>query len=192
VLACEALRIEPTLPDKLEAAHALPLGLADKVFLRIDEPHDFPAEARLFGATDRVATASYHLRPFGRPVIEGYFGGRFAEELEDKDALAAFAIEQIAGLLGETMRKRLQPLAASAWRRDPFARGSYSYARIGHADARAALAASIDDRLFFAGEACSRHDFSTAHGAFRTGIRAADEVVSALAGRGIERRAVTG
>ena len=191
IIAGEALRIEPTLPDKLDAAHALPLGLADKLFLRIDEPDDFPAETRLFGATDRVATGSYHLRPFGRPLIEGYFGGRFAQELEDEDAFASFAIDQIASLLGENMRKRLHPLAASAWRRDPFARGSYSYAKVGHADARAVLAAPVDNRLFFAGEACSLNDFSTAHGAYRTGVKAADEVLAALAGRAVHRRAGT-
>ncbi|MFL5000735.1 MAG: flavin monoamine oxidase family protein [Xanthobacteraceae bacterium] len=191
VLACGALRIEPALPDKLEAAHALPLGLADKLFLRVDEPHDFPAEARLFGATDRVTTGSYHLRPFGRPVIEGYFGGDFAQELENEDAFASFAIEQIAALLGNNMRKRLHPLAASAWRRDPFARGSYSYTKVGHGHARAALAAPVDDRLFFAGEACSLNDFSTAHGAYRTGAKAADDVMRILSGSATERRAGT-
>ena len=30
----------------------------------------------VFGHTDRVATAGYHLRPFGWPMIEAYFGGR--------------------------------------------------------------------------------------------------------------------
>jgi len=84
--------------------------------------------------------------------------------------------------MGNDIRKRLHSLAASAWSRDPFARGSYSYAEVGHADARAVLAASVDGRLFFAGEACSRHHFSTAHGAYRTGLDAADGVVWALTG----------
>ena len=44
----------------------------------------------------------------------------------------------------------------------------------GKADCGAALAAPVDGRLFFAGEACSRNDFSTAHGAFLTGVAAAD------------------
>ena len=182
VIASEALRFVPALPQKLAAAHALPLGLADKVFLRVDDPRDLPTAARLFGATDRVATGSYHLRPFGRPLIEGYFGGRLAEELEHagESGFAAFAIDQIAKQLGADIRKRLHPLAASAWRRDPFAGGSYSYAKVGHSDARGALAAAVDGRLFFAGEACSRHDFSTAHGAYRTGVQAADDAARAL------------
>jgi hypothetical protein len=35
------------------------------------------------------------------------------------------------------------------------------------------LAAPVNNRLFFAGEACSQHDYSTAHGAFLTGVAAA-------------------
>jgi monoamine oxidase len=175
VIAADAITFTPALPDKVAAAHALPLGLADKLFLRLDAPDDFPPETRIVGATDRAATATYHLRPFGRPLVEVYFGGAFARELEAQaDGFAQFARAQLAALLGADAAKRIHPLAASAWGRDPFARGAYSYARIGHADARAALAAPVDERLFFAGEACSRHDFSTAHGAYRTGVAAAE------------------
>jgi monoamine oxidase len=65
------------------------------------------------------------------------------------------------------------------WGADPFARGSYSYALPGMADCRAALAAPVDGRLFFAGEACSRGDFSTAHGGWNTGVSAAEQVIAA-------------
>jgi monoamine oxidase len=185
-LACEALQFTPRLPDKLEAAYALPLGANDKVFLRVDDSVELPVGIRLFGAVDRAATGSYHLRPFGSPIIEGYFGGELARELEQagEGAFARFAIDQIAALMGNDLRKRLHPIAASAWSRDPFARGSYSYAEVGHADARAALAAPVDERLFFAGEACSAHDFSTAHGAYRTGVAAAERAIAALTKKG--------
>jgi monoamine oxidase len=33
--------------------------------------------------------------------------------------------------------------------------------------------------LFFAGEACSVHDFSTAHGGWHTGVSAAEQVIAA-------------
>jgi hypothetical protein len=36
----------------------------------------------------------------------------------------------------------------------------------------------VDDRLFFAGEACSQHDYSTAHGAYLTGVAAAEQVIA--------------
>jgi monoamine oxidase len=76
--------------------------------------------------------------------------------------------------------KRLHPIAASAWARDPHAQGSYSHAKPGRADARQVLAAPVDRRLFFAGEACSSEDFSTAHGAYRSGVGAAEQVIAAL------------
>jgi monoamine oxidase len=59
--------------------------------------------------------------------------------------------------------------------------GAYSYALPGHASARQALARPFDQRLFFAGEATHADEYSTAHGAHDTGIRAASEVIAALA-----------
>ncbi|HWU12843.1 MAG TPA: FAD-dependent oxidoreductase, partial [Caulobacter sp.] len=61
-----------------------------------------------------------------------------------------------------------------------WARGSYSHALPGRAGERAVLAAPVDGRLFFAGEASSPNAFSTAHGAWETGERAAREVLAAL------------
>jgi monoamine oxidase len=49
----------------------------------------------------------------------------------------------------------------------------------GKADCRADLATPVDDRLFFAGEACSKSGYSTAHGAYLTGIAAAERVIAA-------------
>jgi monoamine oxidase len=53
----------------------------------------------------------------------------------------------------------------------------------GKADCRDMLAAPVDDRVFFAGEACSRSDYSTAHGAYLTGVGAADLAIAARRGR---------
>jgi len=178
LIADEAIRFFPALPAKVGAARGLPLGLADKVMLALDEPEALPKDGNLRGATMRTAMGSYHLRPFGQPSIEGYFGGRFAQELEDagEGALAAQSIDEIVALLGSDYRRKLKPLAASRWAHDPFARGSYSHAMPGCADCRAVLAAPVDGRLFFAGEATSPNFFSTAHGARDSGERAAREV----------------
>jgi monoamine oxidase len=42
------------------------------------------------------------------------------------------------------------------------------------------LAHPFEQRLFFAGEATDVHDYSTAHGAYDTGLRAAEEAIAAL------------
>jgi len=130
----------------------------------------------------RTAMGTYHIRPFGQPCIEGFFGGSFAQALEDAGdgALAAQSIDEIVALLGNDFRRKLTPLSESRWAHDPFARGSYSHALPGHTDARAVLAAPVDGRLFFAGEATSPNFFSTAHGARDSGERAAREVLASL------------
>jgi monoamine oxidase len=184
LIANETIRFHPALPAKVTAACGLPLGLADKVMLSLDDvgmlPNELPGDGSLRGATMRTAMGSYHLRPFGQPCIEGFFGGRFAQELEDagNGALAAQSIDEIVALLGSDFRRKLKPLSESRWAHDPFAHGSYSHALPGHAGDRAILAAPIDGRLFFAGEATSPNFFSTAHGARDSGARAAGEVMA--------------
>jgi monoamine oxidase len=183
LIADEAFGFRPALPAKVNAARGLPLGLADKVMLALDEPNALPAEGNLRGATMRTAMGTYHLRPFGQPCIEGFFGGRFARQLEDAGdgAFAAQSIDEIVTMLGNDFRRKLRPLSESRWAHDPFARGSYSHALPGHAGDRAVLAAPVDGRLFFAGEATSPNFFSTAHGARDSGERAAEEIVRSFA-----------
>ena len=183
LIADEAIRFHPALPAKVDAASGLPLGLADKVTIALDEPEALPKEGNLRAATMRTEMGTYHLRPFGQPCIEGFFGGRFARQLEDAGdgAITAAAIDEIVSLLGNDFRRKLKPLAESRWAHDPFARGSYSHALPGHAGDRAVLAAPVDGRLFFAGEATSPNFFSTAHGARDSGERAAKEVLQTLA-----------
>jgi monoamine oxidase len=185
LIAQEAIRFHPALPAKRDAAAGLPLGLADKVMLALDEPNDLPKDGNLRGAAMRTKMGTFHLRPFGQPCIEGFFGGRFAQELEDSGdgAFAAHSIDEIVAFLGNDYRRKLKPLRESRWAHDPFARGSYSHALPGHADQRAVLAAPVDGRLFFAGEATSPNFFSTAHGARDSGERAAREVLAAEAKR---------
>ena len=101
LIADEAIRFHPPLPAKVDAARGLPLGLADKVTLALDEPEALPKEGNLRAATMRTAMGTYHLRPFGQPCIEGFFGGRFAQSLEDAGPGALAAAEH--------QRDRLHP-----------------------------------------------------------------------------------
>jgi monoamine oxidase len=185
VLASEAIRFSPSLPDKVAAAAGLPLGDANKAWLAVSEPQRLPAEGHCFGRTDTAATAGYFLRPFGRPCVEAYFGGALARDLEGEGpgALTAFAIDELAGVLGSDMRRLLSPLIETTWSGDPFSLGAYSHALPGHAGDRAVLAAPVDGRIFFAGEATHPSYFSTAHGAWESGGRAAGEAIAALKGR---------
>jgi monoamine oxidase len=181
VLASGVIAFRPALDDKLHAAGHLPLGLADKLFFRIQRAEDFPKGAHLFGTINEL-TASYDVRPHGCPIIECYFGGSLAADLEKGGAAAfeCYAREQLTRQLGADVVANISAIVSTRWRADPFARGSYSHALPGHADDRFVLAAPVGDRLFFAGEACSPDFFSTAHGAYMTGVEAARQVVASL------------
>ncbi|MBN8942273.1 MAG: FAD-dependent oxidoreductase [Rhizobiales bacterium] len=181
-LAEQRIRFSPALDGKVEAAGHLPLGLADKAFFALSEPGSMAEGSHFFGRTDRAETASFHVRPYGRPFIEAFVGGRNARALETagEGAISAFALDELRGLMGSDFVKRLTPIAETGWLRDPWALGAYSHALPMHSGARAVLAAPTDDRLFWAGEATHPTVFSTAHGAWASGQRAAEEVLAAL------------
>jgi monoamine oxidase len=183
VLSSGAIAFDPAIDSHLDAAARLPLGLADKLFLGLGVGHGLEPDTHLIGDPRSATTGSYYIMPFGRPVIECYFGGEGAEAVEQAGLAAAFdfAAGQLAALLGNGIRGRLRPLIGSSWRRTDHVGGSYSHALPGHAPCRAILASPIDGRLFLAGEATHPTDYSTAHGAWQSGVRAAEEALAALA-----------
>jgi monoamine oxidase len=182
ILARGGIAFPDGADDHLHAAACLLLGRVDKLFLALADCDAVPPEAHLVGNPHTAETGSYYLRPFGRPVIECFYGGIIARQLEEEgDAgRAAFALQELAALLGGDIAGKLTPLAGSWWHKEPSIGGAYSYALPGHADKRAVLARPVNERLVFAGEACSAHDFTTVHGAWASGIAAADWVEQGL------------
>ena len=113
LIADEAIRFHPPLPAKVDAARGLPLGLADKVTLALDEPRG-AAERRQSARRHHAHRDGHlsHLRPFGQPCIEGFFGGRFAQSLEDAGDGALAAAEHRRDRLHP--RQRFSPQAEAA------------------------------------------------------------------------------
>ncbi|CAN5210640.1 NAD(P)/FAD-dependent oxidoreductase [soil metagenome] len=187
----ETIRIDPPVPTLIEAAQGAPLGLASKVHMTVETPEDFPADSQLWGRTDTAQTGGYHLRPFGRPMIEGYFGGDLAWglEAEGEAAFFDFAATEMSSLLGSSFRRRIAPVATSMWGAEPWSRGAYSHCLPGSGGARAVLKQPIEDRIFIAGEATAHAFYGTAHGAWMEGERAAVEALTAL---GIDPRETGG
>jgi monoamine oxidase len=71
-------------------------------------------------------------------------------------------------------------MQASGWTKSPFTLGAYSHIGIGDSNHdRKALARPVADKLFFAGEATSRKMYATVHGAYLSGLDAADDVLRA-------------
>ena len=182
VLAGGAVRLSPELDAWREAASRLPLGRNEKVFLEILGDSPFAPETHVMGTPRDAGSGSYVIRSFGWPVIECFLGGAGAEiiDVEGSSAGFAHAADELAALFGSDVRRKLRPLAASNWSRMSHVGGAYSHALPGHAGQRSVLAQPFDGRVFFAGEATHPFDYSTAHGAYASGVRAAEEAIAAL------------
>jgi monoamine oxidase len=173
----------PALPVEYgEAFDGLPLGVADKVFLQL-EPGALPYErsTHFVAGADTARTVSFTVRPAGHELVLAFFGGAYARELERDGALEAAARAELVRLFGADLGRRITRATATAWASDPWARGSYSAARPGFAHCRATLARPVAERVFFAGDACTRDTFGAIHGAWASGSAAAQQIVAALA-----------
>jgi len=185
VLAGDAIRLPAGTEPWREAAAALPLGRNEKVFLEIGRDPAFAPDSHAYGDLKDTRSASYSIRPNGWPVIEAFLGGEGARILEEEGPAAGFAYvsAQLVALFGSEVALAMRPLTATSWSRMASIGGAYSCALPGEAGARARLAQPFEDHLFFAGEATHPFDFTTAHGAHDSGVRAADEALAALHGR---------
>ena len=182
VLARDGLRFDPPLPAAhREAIEALPLGVCNKVFFRLREGSGFAhgLPRHFIGSATDSRTCSWESHPGGRPLLMAYFGGDLSCDLEKRGELVQFARDELRRMFGASALGELDGALATAWGSDPFSLGSYSAARPGRADSRAQLAAPVSGRLHLAGEACSVHHYGTLHGAWLSGVAAAERLLQA-------------
>lgn len=194
-----AVAFDPPLDAKRAALDGIGVGPVCRMVLRfhrrfwespggvpaLEDPEDGAALAFVH-APDTAVPVWWSLRALRAPVLVGWAGGPRAERLLALDAAAreAEAVRALAttfALTPDAVAESLVALHEHDWSADPYARGAYTYARVGGADAGAALARPLDGTLFFAGEAtASGGNAGTVHGALTSGRRAAREVLAAL------------
>lgn len=145
----------------------------------------FEPDAHAYGNLHDPRSAAYSIRPNGWPVIEAFLGGDGARIVEEVGPAAGFDFvsAELTSLFGSDVASAIRPLAATSWSRMASIGGAYSCALPGRSGARARLALPFKERLFFAGEATHPFNFTTAHGAHDSGLRAADEAMAAIGDR---------
>ncbi|MFN8108541.1 MAG: NAD(P)/FAD-dependent oxidoreductase [Thermoleophilia bacterium] len=180
-----AIAFTPDLPDPVRhAIEVLRMGVLSKTFLRFDRTF-WPAAVDW---QEYVAPAPGHwgewvsLARAGAPVLLGFNGGDAGRAVETASPaeVRADATAALRAMFGSSVP---QPVAqrTSTWSMDPLTGGSYTYPALGaHRGDRLALATPVHDRVFFAGEATDPDHHSTVHGAYRSGRRAASQVIAAL------------
>lgn len=198
ILGSGMIRFTPELPDTyIEAISRLPCGVLNKIGMSFT-PNTFSNDMAgwhiacpdLDDKSDRditndlfIGSADINVAPRGysgtnqQAVI--FAGGSHGEYLEKQGpaALEDYAKQTMISLFGETILKNLDGVITTAWGNDPWTLGSYSYAHPGAASMRQVLMESIENTLFFAGEAASITHYGTCHGAYISGRNTAMRMI---------------
>jgi monoamine oxidase len=197
-----SVRFAPELVAKKEAISKLAMGPVVKVMLQFREA--FWEEERFAGLPAKSSLrqmAFIHSRdpffptwwtqlPVRAALLTAWAGGAPTEKLSKMGPQfmldhAVSALGRVLNIPRERVEMQLQAWHVHDWQEDPFARGAYSFALVGGAEARRALAEAVEETLFFAGEATNVEGQSgTVAGAIATGRRAAAEVMGSLSRRG--------
>ena len=112
----------------------------------------------------------------------GFIGGRFGWELSAKgeDVAVEFALGEVIKLVGSRARDSFVKGHLTRWDINPWTRGAYAAAVPGHFGARAELAQSVGDRLFFAGEATAAPYMQLCGGAYLSGQMVAEDLIATI------------
>lgn len=171
----------PLSSTKQQAIASLGMGVLDKVYLRFTETFWDPNVdwiEYIPDDEDNWAEWVSLARPTGQPILLGFAAADFARRMEGlTDAeIVASAMSTVRTIYGAEIPDP-DSYQVTRWAADPFAFGSYSYNALGSDPTmRDALAAPEGAVLLFAGEATSREYFGTVHGAYLSGVRAAEEL----------------
>lgn len=185
VLANDRIVFDPPLPAwKRAAVEALPLGVHNRIGIALAcDPFGPEAPRSVTVMQGDEVPMSILLRPFGFDYVVGVTGGRFGAWLERAGQAASvdYLTERLVKAFGAKIRDALLPRSiVTAWRGDSWTLGSYSAATPGNGHQRGELARPVDDILFFAGEAASPDFFATCHGAYLSGIAAAERIAECV------------
>ncbi len=183
VLQAGSIEFDPPLPaETLTAIGAIGFNAVEKFLVVFDEvfwdERDFLVvtsdEPQRFGWFLNVDA----LVP-GTPALMTFAYADDAREIAGRadDEVVELVMERLRSAYGEQIPTPLQ-MRRSNWTNDQYTRGGYSFTsvdtRMEHFDA----VARPHGRVHFAGEHTHRDHFSTAHGAYLSGRRAAEEVLS--------------
>ncbi len=164
----------PALPEwKQKAISHLDMGNLKKVALEFAPGSLAKAQSDSFLQIEGEKSL-FCLRPEGTDMVVALAGGPFSAQFTTREAVA-----QLDKVYGPGLADKLVASRETNWERDPWAEGSYSAARPGHYQARAQLAKPVEDRLYFAGEACHKEWATTVAGAYLSGQQAARQILEA-------------
>jgi len=190
-----AIRFEPDVPEKRQAASQLEMGSVVKILIRFKTIFWQDRRLGTLGPDDRLDRMAFlnaakipfatwwSFFPVHCPVLVGWAGGPSATSLigQSLTSILGQAISTLSVLLGlssQEIESQIEQFWVCDWQTDPFARGAYSYVPVGAMDAAESLGKPVANTLFFAGEATDAQTFGgTVDSAIATGRSAARQIL---------------
>lgn len=182
VLKKGQIAFQPALPArKQQAIKSLGTGVLNKLYLQFPSVY-WEKEAGSILVNNELAPFRDFLNLYKytkQPVLLSSFSSAFEKELESwsddqiTDAAMSLLTEQYGSAIPAPLSSKI-----TRWGSDPFAHGSYSlHDTESSSEDMVALSETVDDRLFFAGEATNPDDYASVQGAYLSGIREAEKIM---------------
>jgi monoamine oxidase len=174
----------PEIPQKRSALEHIGFGAVVKILLQWKTPFwksMIPDAQFILSGKEFPTWWTQHPDDF--PLLTGWVGGPGADRLslltdEDLMQLALNNLSSMFEIPKTELEKNLTAAKIFNWRNEIFTRGAYSFTLAAFPNARADCKASVDDTLYFAGEACYDGPHGgTVEAAIISGIEAAREII---------------
>ena len=182
VLKADAVAFHPALPQTLtDAIDRMGFGALYK--LNLEFPNVFwPRNRELFGyiSPEPGAHATFvNIHYYsGVPILTAFANQSYARSLESMGIKNATerVMRDLRAMFGPSIPDPIK-VSSSDWNSNPFTRGSYAFAAVGSSPVDwDEFRKPVKNRLFFAGEHTIARYAATVHGAYLSGIDAAQRV----------------
>ncbi len=186
VLRAGAMSFEPPLDEaRQEAIDGVGFNCVDKFLFVWDEAFWDDTDLIVY-TPERSDLFSYFVN--GEALVPGsaalitfaYADEARASEGRTDDEMVELLMAHLTDIYGPDI-PRPTAMRRTSWGTDPFTFGSYSFPSVTTEMEHFDELAAPHGRVHFAGEHTSRDYFGTVHGAYLSGLRAADEIATTLA-----------
>eukprot|EP01095_Lingulamoeba_sp_RSL-Kostka_P008289 TRINITY_DN2740_c0_g1_i1.p1 TRINITY_DN2740_c0_g1~~TRINITY_DN2740_c0_g1_i1.p1 ORF type:complete len:555 (+),score=155.37 TRINITY_DN2740_c0_g1_i1:48-1712(+) len=187
VLKKKSINFEPPLPGwKQCAIISSGFGVENKIILHFEEQF-WPDVNFIGGISTVISQCSYFLnisRHLKQPVLVYMVSGNVAVDLETKsdEENVQHVLDHLKTMFPSIQLPRLIKAVITRWGSDPYSRGAYTFDTIGTSSTCAQYIQRpiSNNKLLFCGEGVHPRFPGTVHGAYSSGIRAAENILISL------------
>lgn len=183
ILKSNSIQFTPLLPQaKTDAFSKIGMGPGMKVFLKFSKRF---YDENIVGGKICAAYIDERLGKKGNDhILLAFIMGTQAEYLNtlgSNDKIIAALIAELDSMYSGKASLNFMSAHVQNWSLHPFIKGAYSYSTIGMGDARSVAATTVNNKLFFAGEAMNTNGHhQTVFGAVETAYREVENLINSL------------